>query len=49
VTGTVTHSDALGERHFSDRLIGGVWCNRPLLEELARRYCPYTRVYSSRH
>jgi hypothetical protein len=49
VTGTVTHDDALGERHFSDRIIGGRRCNRSLLEQLARRYCPYTRVYSSRH
>jgi hypothetical protein len=49
VTGTVTHDDALGERHFSDRIIGGRRCNRSLPEQLARRYCPYTRVYSSRH
>jgi hypothetical protein len=49
VTGTVMHSDALGERHFSDRIIGGRRCTRSLPEQLARRYCPYTRVYSSRH
>jgi hypothetical protein len=49
MTGTVTHDDALGERHFSDRIIGGRRCNRSLPEQLARRYCPYTRVYSSRH
>jgi hypothetical protein len=40
VTGTVTHSDAMSERHFSDRIIGGRRCNCSLLEELARRYCP---------
>jgi hypothetical protein len=49
MTGTVMHSDALGECHFSDRIIGGRRCNRSLPQDLARRYCPYTRVYSSRH
>jgi hypothetical protein len=42
VTGTVTHSNAMSERHFSDRIIGGRRCNRSLPEQLARRYCPYT-------